>query len=170
MTTSHLFEQWANHPTREGLQRVQDAVQAEPLYDAYRDLTRTVAPLLDDARYAAAQASLLEVMPAHVLSPGAHAMLARAHEGLGDHRSAEMERSLMKLTMQVILHSGDGSAARPYEVLATSDEYDVLEVLGLHRSAQASSDVDGRLVDVFTDADGDQVHFVLRGGGRRRAP
>lgn len=169
MTTSHLFEQWANHPTREGLERVQNAVQGEPAYDAYRDLTRVVAPLLDDARFAAAQTALLEVMPAHVLSPGAHAMLARAHAGLGDHRQAEMERRLMKLTMQVILHSGDGTAERPYEVLATSDEYDVLEVLGFHRSAQASADADGRLLDVFTDADGAKLHFMLRRGGRRSA-
>lgn len=169
MTTSHLFEQWANHPTREGLERLQDAVQSEPLYDAYRDLTGIVTPLLDEARYAAALAALLEVMPAHVLSPGAHAMLARAHEGLGSHARADMERRLMKLTMQVILHSGDGTAIRPYVVLATSDEYDVLEVLGFQRSTQATTDADGRLVDVFTAPDGRQVHFELRGGGRRRA-
>lgn len=169
MSTSHLFEQWANRPTREGLERLQDAVQAEPLYDPYRDLTGTVTPLLDEARHAAAKGSLLEVMPAHVLSPGAHAMLARAHEGLGDHARAGMERRLMTLTMQVILHSGDGTATRPFVVLATSDEYDVLEVLGFHRSTQATTDVDGLLSDVFTDSDGRQVHFVLRGGGRRPA-
>lgn len=167
MATTQLLEQWARTPTREGLVRLQDAIQAHPLYDAYRDLTGRVVPLLEEGRYAQARSILLEVMPAQALSPGSHALLARCHAGLGDDDGAATERALMRLSMQAILHSGDGSAARPYEVLRTSDEYDTLQALGFRRTHQATMDVEGQLVDVFTDVGGRTVHFLLRGRGRR---
>ncbi len=169
MTTTSMFAQWAAAPTRDGLSRLQDAIQSEPLYDAYRDVTGTVVPLLEIGRYAQARAQLFDIMPTQVLSPGAHALLARCHEGLGDTDAADDERALMLLLMRVILHSGDGSGARPYEVMYTSDEYDVLEALEMRPTSQASSEVDGAFVDVFTDEAGHSVHFVLRNGGRRVA-
>ncbi|WP_296137224.1 hypothetical protein [uncultured Tessaracoccus sp.] len=167
MTTMRLFGHWVTTPTRDGYARLQDSVQAEFHYDATRHLASQIVPVLDDAHYIRAERMLLEVLAAHVLSPAAHALLARCHDGLGEPERAATERKLAELTMQAILHSGDGSEARPYPVLVLSDEYDVLEVLGIKPSIHASKECGGDVIDMFQDGHGHTVHFALRRGGRR---
>lgn len=168
-TALGAFEEWIASPTREGYAKLLDAVRSEPRYDATRHLAEHVVPLLEAGRYVHAERMLLEVFSAHVLSPSAHALLARCHDGLGEPDRAREERRLMELTMQALLHAGDGTELRPYPVVILSDEYDALDVLNIEPSTHLSREVGDDVLDTFEDASGRRVHFLLRGGARRAA-
>lgn len=100
-------------------------------------------------------------MPGAFLNPGAHTMLASAYEELNDDASARREQTLARLGVATILHSGDGTNQRPWEVLRVADEYDTLTALGRTRIEQRLHEVDGGRVDELVLDDGTRAWFVL---------
>lgn len=168
MNTVDLLEDWMAAPTVEGAARLRAAIRLEPEYNPYRDISAHCDREYRAGRVAALREMLLSLMPSQALSPSAHGMLARCHEALGDDAAAAAERRLMVLSAQAILRSGDGSADRPWTVLRTSDEYDVLEVLGMQYESQASRRTPTSTIDTFTDHAGEAVHFELHDAPKGR--
>jgi hypothetical protein len=97
--------------------------------------------------------------PSKVLSPRVHFLAAEAAEVLGDAAAVELERSLFVLTLQGLLATGDGSRSNPFLVCHSTDEYDLVEVLGREPAGQSLVEFEGKLLDVIVCSDGRQVWF-----------
>lgn len=115
--------------------------------------------LLDEQQYEAVLERLDALPPSRVLSPRVHFLAAEAAEALGDQESVELERSLFVLTLQGLLAAGDGTPGNPYAVCHTSDEYDLLEALGLEPAGQSLVEHEGQWCDVLVCSDGREVWF-----------
>jgi len=115
--------------------------------------------LLERNEFAAVIERLDALPPSKVLSPRIHFFAAEAALELGDHEQVELERSLFVIVLQGLLATGDGTRANPYIVCHGSDEYDVLEAIGLEPAGQSLVEDAGRLCDVVTCANGREVWF-----------
>jgi hypothetical protein len=161
-------------PSRATYLAARDAVlRLSPLPLAASDLA-IVERLLDEQQFAEVLDRLDALPPSRVLSPRVHFLAAEAAAALGDHESIELERSLFVIVLQGLLATGDGTPANPYIVCHASDEYDVLETLGLEPAGQSLVEHGGGLCDVLTCSDGREVWFdvtdLLNRPARARKP
>lgn len=70
-----------------------------------------------------------ELAPAWRLCSRYHFLLARAAELQGDDEELELERFQLSACLEGVLATGDGSESSPFQVVHTSDIYDVLHTL-----------------------------------------
>jgi hypothetical protein len=161
------------HPNKATYLAARDAVlRLSPLPIAAGELADLVRMLERDE----AQAVLdrLDVLPpSKVLSPRVHYLAAEAAERLGNAAAIELERSLFVITLQGLLATGDGTRGNPYVVCHPSDEYDLVEVLGLESAGQSLVERGGRLHDVVICTSGRELWFdvteiLVRPQPRRR--
>lgn len=167
MIIEELLQRWAEDRTAAREEELLDAIQHDPTYASHRNLLRDVGPLLEAGSYERARATIMQVFPGQLLSPSTHSLLSRTLRGLGDDAGADLQGRFVQASLQRILNSGAGDEQHPYVVLRISDEYDALRALGFAQVTQYSVGDEERLVDVFTDAEGREVHFALRNRGRR---
>lgn len=158
MTTdlAPLVEACLRAPSAEAVTRLRSAVLSSPGYDPLVTVEALVAEQESTQVLAAIQAK----MPGLLLSPRAHAHLARAHAALGDEDAAAVESLLAHLAETAILTSGDGSEQRPYAVMRVEDEYAVLPARPLSHATWHAQDGSAAF-DVLTLADGTQLWFNL---------
>jgi hypothetical protein len=155
------FQTFVELPTAENYLMARDAIVG----DAGR-CTRTadlveLAELYGQGDFEAAREKIQQMMPAWALSPRVHFFAAQAAEQLGDDEDGELEQFLFSTCLQGLLATGDGSAARPYQVAQTADEYDVLQALGLLAQGQVLVERGAGLYDVVTCDDGSRVWFEV---------
>jgi hypothetical protein len=67
-----------------------------------------------------------EVTDNWMLTPYFHEALALVHKHLGDENRSALEVELYKACVQGVLLTGDGSEAKPFEVVRVEDAYGVL--------------------------------------------
>lgn len=143
------------------LGRLHRVVRDHPTFRADFDPVARAQPLLDAGAFQQVVDELTGQMPGGFLSPGAHAALGAAYEGLGDHVRAARERRTARLAIAALTGSGDGTAERPWKVLRISDEYAVLRTRGRRSLRQDLVSVAGRPLDRHLCDDGSQVWFDL---------
>lgn len=98
-------------------------------------------------------------MPALMLAPAAHRLLAEASAAMGDTARREAEERLVKTCLDWLRQSGDGSAERPYQALFDADAVEVIRSLG--RRETSSIVISGQPVTWICE---DQSrHCFLRG-------
>ena len=152
-------ERYLRTPTPASLRDVHRELCAGGNYDPELPLERIAAPYLQNRRYDDLIDRVLEMMPGAMLSPRAHGVLADAYDAVGEHRGAERERTLSRVSLQAILRSGDGSWSRPWSVLHVSDEADVVDFLGRRSEHVRYEERDDRLLDLHRCDDGSEVWF-----------
>jgi hypothetical protein len=146
-------------PSAEAFLRLREAVMGSRGYAPYaRDLHQANA-LLKEGKFEEARDHLLSVMANYLLNPSVHQMLAYAHHELGDEQAARFEYAVAGAMMQGILSTGDGTAERPYLVLHTADEYDVLRHLGKRPQKQSLVQAGEKRLDRQECDDGSEVCF-----------
>jgi hypothetical protein len=128
-------------------------------YAPYARALHQANELVKEGKWAEARDLLLSVMANYLLSPGAHQLLAYAHHELGDEQAARFEQALAGTMMKGILSNGDGSAAQPYLVLHTADEYDVLRHLGKRPQEQGLVEAGTKRLDRQWCEDGSEIWF-----------
>jgi hypothetical protein len=69
-------------------------------------------------------------MPALMLAPAAHRLLARAAGARGDTARLQTEERLLKTCLDRLRQSGDGTPERPYQALLDADAVEVLRSYG----------------------------------------
>ena len=136
MTFSETAPAYESAPGPRTLAALRADILGDATYRADANAAAATAIARSAGQHAAVVATLTEMMPGSHLSPGAHGLLAEAHDALGDSTAAGRERALAKLALRSILATGDGSAAAPWSVLMVSDEYDLLRVLGRRSTGQ----------------------------------
>lgn len=157
-----LFFAFLDNPTPETFQTIRDEVLRHENYDGYsRDLDE-MDQAITDKRFAEVGPLFGAAQPNLLLSPGAHLLLAVAARELGNAEVADAERFICFRCLDGIIHSGDGTQAKPYRVLRTSDEYDVLAALGKQMQTQyLVHGEDGRSYDRMVCADGSELWFDI---------
>ncbi len=134
--------------TPDSFLQLQEAVAALPEYAPYTDnYGKRATELFQEERFEEVVETLLALMPNWFLNPGIHKLLSLAYHKLGHQESARLEYTLALAFQEGILSTGDGSEERPYRVLHTADEYDVLEHLGKQSHRQSLVDKGSRHYD-----------------------
>ena len=145
--------------TTENFLRLRDAVANSPGYQPYADNMSVVDGLLEQENYEAARSHLMAMMPNLILNPGIHKLISFVLHKLDKTDDSQAEFALGMLFTQGILSTGEGSEAKPYLVLHTSDEYDIMEHLGKQFRKQALVEKGDKHYDRQECEDGSAIWF-----------
>src|SRR3954467_10725488 len=132
-----LFVAFLSNPTPESYRAIRDAVAKHPKYDGYSHDLRDMEKALDEKRFADVKNVFAQAQPNLLLSPSAHLLLSLVLKEEGNAKGSEMERFICFRCMDGIKLTGDGTQEKPYLVLRTSDEYDMLSTLDKQFGSQA---------------------------------
>ncbi len=154
-----LLKRYLADQSPDNFMRLRDAVANSPGYQPYSDSIASVYELIDQENYEEARSRLMAMMPNLILNPGIHKLLSFVLHQLDKTSDSQAEFALGMLCAQGILSTGEGSEAKPYLVLHTSDEYDILEHLGKQSHGQALVVKGDRHLDRLDCSDGSQVWF-----------
>jgi len=94
-----------------------------------------------------------------MLSPRAHQMPGFLNHKLGDEKAAQMEGMIGRACIEGLLATGDGTEQRPYIVLRTSDEHDVIEHFERELKQQSLTNSDDKHIDLVECTDGSKYWF-----------
>lgn len=156
-----LFVAFLQEPTPDSFRAIRDQVAKHPNYDGYSSDLSRMEDAYQQKRFADVKAEFGQAQPNLLLSPGAHLLLSLAMREEGNAEGSEMERFICFRCMDGIQLTGDGTQERPFLVLRTSDEYDVLSALGKQFTQQALVHGDGKSFDKMTCADGSELWFDI---------
>lgn len=155
------FIAFIQNPTAETFRAIRDGVVSHPRYDGYSQDLNEMDTAYQQKRYGDVKARFGEVQPNLLLSPAAHLLLHLALRDEGDTERAALERFICSRCIVGIQSTGDGSRERPWLVLRTSDEYDVLSTLGKKLELQHLVHENGRSFDKMACSDGSELWFDI---------
>jgi hypothetical protein len=156
---NRAFEAFVKAPTKENFLRAYQATTTAENYNPYSTELDDIRGLVEEHKFAEAQARLKKAMPGQLLSPRAHFLASQVAGGLGDATTAKEETSLGKKCLEGILSTGNGGAEKPYLVTQVSDEYDVLRQLRKFSRQQAVLNENGKVLDRIQCSDGTELWF-----------
>ncbi len=153
-------------PSGELFAQLRDALVLEPAYDFHADDEADLTECIERGDDAGAAAMRRQLMPNWLLSPRVHQLLGDAAQRSGDLETAQREHYFAQANLRGLLHSGDGSQARPFLVTHIADEYDVLQSLGKEFKSQRPVNTESGSFDIVTCGDGTDVWFDVTPGFR----
>lgn len=158
-----LFTAFLQTPTLDTFSAVRSHIVAHEKYDGYSRELDEMEEAYREKQFADVRKTFGEAMPNLLLSPGAHMLLSMAHHKEGDTQGADMEKFLCFCCLDGIQLTGDGTREKPYLVLRTSDEYDLLNSLGKSFAGQAlvHDEEGGKSFDLMTCDDGSELWFDI---------
>lgn len=148
-------------PTPETFHALRDAVAASDDYEPYDSYQDELYALLEQNQYAEARTLLRAKMIGWLLNPTIHMHMSYVCHKLGDEDSADAERYIGRAVINGLLSSGDGSRERPYLVMRTGDEYDLLAHLQKTAQGQELVQEPDRVLDHLVCADGSGLWFDI---------
>lgn len=156
---SDPFTDFLHEPSLESFLLVRNYVLHSPDYDAYSMDLNELDALIEAEEYDKSLERFPEVLPNLLLSPRLHLMMAYVRRQKGDSEGAEAEGAIAHLCANGILMTGEGTKDKPWLVLRTSDEYDVLMFIDKKMTRQALIGHNGRKLDRLDCEDGTQAWF-----------
>ena len=155
------FIKFAEAPDRGSYLEIRAALIDAGGYDPYSQELDRAIDLAEQDKLAEARDIIVQSIWNLLLSPSAHIILAMAAEQAGEAEQAAMERQFAYACLTGILATGDGSRDKPYLVVRTSDEYDVLDFLRKQSERQTLHKVGDRSLDALRCSDGSEVWFDI---------
>jgi hypothetical protein len=156
-----LFVAFLSNPTPESFRALRDVVVTSPNYDGYSQDLRDMERALDEKRFTDVKNVFAQAQPNLLLSPSAHLLLSQALKEEGNEKASDLERFICFRCVDGITNTGDGTRARPYLVLRTSDEYDVLNAQGKRFASQHLVHEGSKSYDRMVCADDSEVWFDI---------
>lgn len=156
-----IFVAFLSNPTLDSFRAVRDLVVTHPKYDGYSSDLRAMEDAYEQKRFADVKNEFAQAQPNLLLSPAAHLLLSLALKEEGNTQGSEMERFVCFRCLDGIQLTGDGTQAKPYLVLRTSDEYDLLSALGKQFTSQHLIHDGGKSFDKMVCADGSELWFDI---------
>lgn len=156
-----LFASLMSKPTRETYLELRRQLIDSEHYDPYSKDLQNAEESLGAGNLEKAEQTLRSGMPNLLLSPTAHLLLSFILHKQGDEQGAEMERYIGMACSEAMTQSGDGTQENPYQVLRTSDEYDLLRYLEKEFASQGLVEKNGRFYDSMTCRDGEEIWFEI---------
>jgi len=155
-----LFFDLLKQPSTEAFLELRQQVASSPNYSPYDSVLSDAMRMISEEDFEGAIEHLGKHMAGNLLlSPGAHFVLGHCAEKSGDAGRAGFERAIGELLLAMIASTGDGTQARPYLVMRTSDEYDLLGAMGKTLAQQALIHEDDRSLDRIETEDGETLWF-----------
>jgi hypothetical protein len=105
---------------------VRQVLVALPTYDPWSKELDAFDRLLEREDWAGMRELAAEVTDNWMLTPYLHEALALAHKKLGDEKLSALEVELSIACVEGVLLTGDGSEAKPFEIVRVDDAYGVL--------------------------------------------
>src|SRR3954451_13572853 len=124
-----IFVAFLSNPTLDTFRAVREIVVKAANYDGYSHDFRKMEEAYQQKRFADVKSAFAQAQPNLLLSPGAHLLLSMTLKEEGNAKGSEMERFICFRCVEGIKLTGDGTQGKPYLVLRTSDEYDMLSTL-----------------------------------------
>jgi hypothetical protein len=155
------FVAFLTTPTAETFAAVRDLVVNAANYDGYSQDLRKMEDAYQQKRFADVKNAFAQAQPNLLLSPGAHLLLSITLRDEGNAKGSEMERFICFRCVDGIKSTGDGTEEKPYLVLRTSDEYDMLSALDKQFASQHLIHAKGRSYDKMTCVDGSELWFDI---------
>ena len=150
------FFEYLDRPSPETYEAVRRDVQSDPDFDllstALSDLERLVA----NEDFQAAVDILPQAVPTWLLSPRFHRLAGTAAHNVGNRELAQTEFVISEACMAGLAGTGDGSREAPWQVIHTSDIYDLMDRMELEPVAHQRETRNGRILDVMKSRDGTQ--------------
>jgi hypothetical protein len=157
-----LFVAFLTTPSIDTFRAIRDQIVKHPRYDGYSQDLHTMETAYQEKRFADVKNAFAQAQPNLLLSPAAHLLLSLVLRDEDNAKGSEMERFICFRCVDGIQLTGDGTQDRPYLVLRTSDEYDLLSALGKEFASQHLVHGDtGRSCDRMECADGSEVWFDI---------
>lgn len=155
------FVRMIQTPTQENYLRVREMVLDHETYQPYSQDLSDIGDLMEKGEFQKAQDGLAAAMPNLLLSPRAHIFLSIIARETGSEDAAKMEGHVACACAEGIMATGDGSEEKPYLVVRTSDEYDLVEYLDTEMTGQRLTHKNDRHFDVLTTKDGRELWFDI---------
>ena len=156
-----LFFKFIETLDQEDYLKVRTELINSPYYNPYSQEMNQIDSLIDEGKLKEARQVLSESFPNLLLSPGAHLTLSFLVKDSKDDKGAEMEAFLAVACCQGILGTGEGTQEKPYLIVRTSDEYDVIRFLKKDFKKQTLSEKEGRHLEQIECQDGSEVWFDI---------
>ncbi|MCC9606572.1 DUF4919 domain-containing protein [Blastopirellula sp. JC732] len=156
-----MFMDLLKDPSAETYLPLRSVVMNSETYDPYSDELNQAEELTNEGKLIEAVETIGQSMPNLLLSPSAHMLIAFNYDQQGKKDDAEFERFIAIACCKGILATGEGTQAAPYQVLRTSDEYDVLMYLGKQFAGQALVEKEGRYFDKMKCSDEEELWFEI---------
>ena len=148
-------------PSQENYLSLHNIIATSDAYAPYSDEFDTAIAFCEHDRLVEARNTLQKGMGNLMLSPRAHQLLGFLHHKLGDEKAAQMEGMIGRACIEGLLATGDGTEQRPYIVLRTSDEHDVIEHFERELKQQSLTNSDDKHIDLVECTDGSKYWFDI---------
>lgn len=155
------FNEFLKAPSVETYLAVREALIASDGYQPYSNEFDTAGQLYEEGKLSEACGVMERAMSNLLLSPRAHRMLSFLYFKEGNEEAAGMEYAIAESCLQGILATGEGSLEKPFLVVRTSDEYDVLEHFDKKLAQQSLRGGDSKRFDVISCVDGTEYVFDI---------
>jgi hypothetical protein len=155
------FVAFLTTPTLDTFGAIRNLVVKAANYDGYSEDLRKMEDAYQQKRFADVKTAFAEAQPNLLLSPAAHLLLSMTLREEGNEKASEMERFICFRCVDGIKLTGDGTQEKPFLVLRTSDEYDMLSTLDKQFASQHLIHADGRSFDKISCADGSEFWFDI---------
>ncbi|RMF88787.1 MAG: hypothetical protein D6741_18625 [Planctomycetota bacterium] len=120
------FKAFLQERTPESYDRVRRSIAESDLYEPN-------CPAMAEALMAEENGNLEEMarcvqrsFPTFLLSPQAHMLLATYYDAVGNTEMCQFECEVHELCARFLMETGDGTQERPYRIMNSSDEYDIM--------------------------------------------
>lgn len=158
-TIDERFQRFIEEPTRHSYLRVREKLMEQPQFDPYSDDLRFLELHFKNGEFEHVLREAAPLRSIWRLSPRFHYFLGISALETGNLELAEDEKTLSRACLYGLTDTGEGTAEEPFLVTYLSDEYDVIQCLGVEVRQQQVVDVDGRQLDVLRDLDGKEHWF-----------
>lgn len=148
-------------PTLENLSALRTDIKQAPTFDPLLKIAGQVQALMRDGEHARALELINGTLPGSLLSPSTHVLASECFRILGDQESADRESTLADVSVRCVTITGSGTQEQPWQALRIGDQYDVMSVLGMEPVSHEQYREGGRVIDVHTTAQDQEVWFEL---------
>lgn len=156
-----LFMGWLKDPEHVTFAQLRAAMVSHRSYAPYSGDLDQAAELVGKKEFDAARKRIQEGFPNLLLSPRAHFLLAMIARELGSEQDEKLEGYLAFRCIEGILSTGDGTRDKPFQVLRTTDEYDVMMAKQKQMTGQALIHDGSRHFDRITFDDESEYWFDI---------
>jgi len=160
-TVQKLFLKLVEEASAANYLAVCDAISSHTSYAPYSDELARVEDLFSENKLEEARSCIFGAFPNLLVSPRAHWALAAIANRLKDDRGRSMEQWIAARCVEGVLATGEGTREKPYVVLRTSDEYDVLQFRGKKFVSQALQEFNDKCFDAISCEDGSELWFDI---------
>ena len=155
------FGDFLRRPSAESYLALRREILDDPGFDMFADSLRRFEAFVDSGAATEALAMVPELMPNWLLSPRAHAAIARAAAEAGDATRARAEMRVAEACLYGLTQTGTGAPEAPYAALHVADQGSVLRARGRVGRSQRTEVAEGRFCDVLTDTTGAEHWFDM---------